>query len=155
MLGSGLNSGVDPTQVDQEVQSALRRPVLTIVCIVAFFAFGVWYFTGGSANGSSHQAEQLILTNTNPYGGNFTNGANVQTVNCTQESQSLAARLRGFISPGDNHGSSQSPLTYYNCSGTSTSGAPMQWCVIYPPRDNHYNLKPEVDELQPGNTCPA
>jgi hypothetical protein len=31
----------------------------------------------------------------------------------------------------------------------------MQWCVIYPPRDNHYNLKPEVEELQPGNTCPA
>ena len=111
------------------MQSALRRPVLTIVCIVAFFAFGVWYFTGGSANGSSHQAEQLILTNTNPYGGNFTNGANVQTVNCTQEGQSLAARLRGFISPGTTTGSSQSPLTYYNCSGTTTSGAPMQWRV--------------------------
>ena len=109
MLGSGLNSGVDPTQVDQEVRSALRRPVLTVVCILAFIAFGIWYFTGGSANGSSHQAEQLILTNTNPYGGNFTNGANVQTVNCTQESQSLAARLRGFISPGDNHGTSTSP----------------------------------------------
>ena len=76
-------------------------------------------------------------------------------MNCSQESQSLAARLRGFISPGDNHGSSQSPLTYYNCTGTATSGAPMQWCVIYPPRDNNDNQKPEVDELQPGNTCPG
>ncbi len=155
MLGSGLNSGVDPTQVDQEVRSALRRPVLTIVCTLAFIAFAIWYFTGGSANGSSHQAERLILTNTNPYGGNFTNGANVQTVNCTQESQSFAARLRGLISPGDNHGSNQSPPTYYNCSGTANSGAPMQWCVIYPPRDNPYNNRPEVNELQPGNNCPG
>ena len=132
-----------------------RSSTSGIVCTLAFIAFAIWYFTGGSANGSSHQAEQLILTNTNPYGGNFTNGANVQTVNCTQESQSFAARLRGLISPGDNHGSNQSPPTYYNCSGTANSGAPMQWCVIYPPRDKPYNNKPEVNELQPGNNCPG
>ncbi len=157
MLGSGLNSGVDPTQVEQEVRSALRRPVLTIFCTLAFIVFAVWYFTGGSANGSDHQAEQLVLTTAGSAGyDGLTNGPAAQTVNCTQESQSLAARLRGLVSPGDNHGTgSQSPPTYYNCSGTATNGAPMQWCVIYPPRDNPYGNKPVVEDLQPGGTCPG
>ena len=47
--------------IDQQVQSAKRRPVLFGIVALGIVVFGVWYMTGGSAVGSPHQAEQLIL----------------------------------------------------------------------------------------------
>src|SRR5437868_7336675 len=106
--------------LDQEVQTARRRPVLYGLLAFGAVLFAVWYMTGGSATGSPHQAEQVILANSNPYG---TTAA--QTVHCTQNSQSLFARLRGLIGGGgntNNHPVSTDPSTVYTCSGTSTTG---------------------------------
>jgi hypothetical protein len=69
--------------LDQEVQSAKRRPVLFGLFALAAVIFAIWYMTGGSAVGSPHQAEQLILTNQSPYG----TATPAQTVHCTQNSQ--------------------------------------------------------------------
>jgi hypothetical protein len=108
--------------------------------------------TGGSATGSPHQAEQVILTNSNPYG----TATAAQTVHCTQNSQSLFARLRGLIGGGNtnNHPASTDPSTVYTCSGTSTTGQAAYWCVTYPPRDNNYGLKPQVSDRQADMPCP-
>ena len=119
--------------IDQQVQSAKRRPVLFGIVALGIVVFGVWYMTGGSAVGSPHQAEQLILTGHDGY--------TAQTVHCTQDGQSLLARIRGLATGGRTstmNGQSTDPLTYYTCSGTTTSGQPGYWCVAYPPRGNQY-----------------
>ena len=138
--------------LDQEVQTARRRPLLYGLLALGAVLFAVWYMTGGSATGSPHQAEQVILANSNPYG----TATAAQTVHCTQNSQSLFARLRGLIGGGNtnNHPASTDPSTVYTCSGTSTTGQAAYWCVTYPPRDNNYGLKPQVSDRQPGVPCP-
>jgi hypothetical protein len=146
---------VGAASIEQEVQSARRRPVLTGILVLIFAAFAVWYMTGGSATGSPRQAEQLILTNTNPAYGNFTNGSLVQTVHCTQNGQSLIARIRGLFG-GSTNGQPlhNEPATYYTCSGTSTTGQPMYWCVSFPPRNQPYNGPPAATTRDPNSTCP-
>jgi hypothetical protein len=82
--------------------------------------------------------------------------ATAATVHCTQNSQGVFARLRGLIVNGDQsgHAASNDPPTYYTCAGASTIGQPMYWCVTYPPRDNQYNLPPQVTGRQPDASCP-
>jgi hypothetical protein len=138
--------------LDQEIQSAKRRPVLFGLFALAAVIFAIWYMTGGSAVGSPHQAEHLILTNQSPYG----TATPAQTVHCTQNSQSLFARLRGLIGGGNtnDHPVSTDPQTVYTCSGTTATGQAAYWCVTFPPRDNQYGLKPEVSGRQVGMACP-
>jgi hypothetical protein len=150
---------LDAAAVQDEVRRVHQRPLLYGVLVVAFLAFGIWYMTGGSATGSPHQAEQLILTgggNDSSYGV-LAPQATVSTVHCTQNSQGVFARLRGLIVNGDQsgHAASNDPPTYYTCSGTSTTGQPMYWCVTYPPRDNHYGLSPQVAPRQSDASCPT
>ena len=58
-------SGIDPDQIDANVRSLTRPPLLSLALVVIFAAFAAWWFTGGSANGSTHQAEQLITSTNN------------------------------------------------------------------------------------------
>jgi hypothetical protein len=150
---------VTPAAVEEGIRGVHQRPLLYGVLVVAFFAFGLWYMTGGSATGSPHQAEQLILTGggTDPALGGLVPQAAVATVHCTQNSQGVFARLRGLIVNGDQsgHAASNDPPTYYTCNGTATTGQPMYWCVTYPPRDNHYGLSPQVAGRQPDASCPS
>lgn len=158
MYEPNLNQ-IDAAAVQDEVRRVRQRPLLYGVLVVAILAFGIWYMTGGSATGSPHQAEQLILTG----GGSDSSfdalapQARAATVHCTQNSQSVFARLRGLIVNSDQqgNGASNDPPTYYTCSGTATTGQPMYWCVTYPPRDNHYGLSPQVTARQQDASCPT
>ena len=149
-------SGIDPNQIDANVRSFTRRPLLSLVFVVIFAAFAAWWFTGGSANGSDHRAEQLVIsTNNQTYPGLPTN-LSIQSVHCTQQSQGFFSRIIGLISPGRTGSSgqpSQSPATYYTCNGYRTNGVPASWCVAYPPRDST-QPQPRVWGLQPGGPCP-
>ncbi len=150
---------IDAAAVQDEVRRVHQRPLLYAFLVLAFLGFGIWYMTGGSATGSPHQAEQLILNGggADPSYGVLTPQATAAAVHCTQNSQGVFARLRGLIVNGDQsgHAASNDPPTYYTCSGTSTTGQPMYWCVTYPPRDNHYGLSPEVTGRQPNGSCPT
>jgi hypothetical protein len=149
-------SGVDTNQIDASVRSFRRRPLLSLVFVAIFAAFAAWWFTGGSATGSDHQAEQLVIsTNSQTYPGIPANLA-IQSVHCTQESQGFFSRIIGLVSPGSTGSSShpsQSPSTYYTCNGYRINGVPASWCVSYPPRDST-QLEPRVWGLQPGEACP-
>jgi hypothetical protein len=142
---------VNAAAVDEGVRRVRQRPLLYGLLVVVFFGFGLWYMTGGSATGSPHQAEQLILTR----GGDevFAPMATAATVHCTQNSQSFLARLYGLV--GGRSGSNQStaPPTYYTCDGTSTTGQPMYWCVTYPPRMDHFDQTPNVTGRLPNTSC--
>jgi hypothetical protein len=152
-------SGINPDQIDENVRSFTRRPLLSLVFVVIFAAFAAWWFTGGSANGSTHQAEQLIISNNNqPSAPGVPANLAIQSVHCTQQGQSIFSRIAGLVSPGRdsngyNNNSSQSPFTYYACTGYWANGAPAYWCVAYPPRDGT-NPHPWVEGLQPGKPCP-
>jgi hypothetical protein len=102
----------------------------------------------------SHQAEQIILSGgaADPSYGVLAPQATVATVHCTQNSQSFIARVRGLIVNEDlsGHAASNDPPTYYTCAGASTIGQPMYWCVTYPPRDNYYNVSPQITARQSG-----
>jgi hypothetical protein len=141
---------VDAAGVEQEVQSMRRRPLLSGILVLAVVAFAIWYMTGGSATGSPHQAEQLILGTTNPA---FASGSSVQSVHCTQDDQSIFTRVRGLFS-GSGGQSWQGPATYYTCTGTSTTG-PLYWCVSFPPRNKRYVETPEVTPNQLHSSCPS
>ena len=149
-------SGIDTNQIDANVRSFTRRPLLSLAFVVIFAAFAAWWFTGGSANGSDHQAEQLVIsTNNQTYPGIPANVA-IQSVHCTQQSQSFFSRIIGLVSPGSTGSSghpSQSPFTYYTCNGYMTNGVPASWCVAFPPRDGN-QPQPRVEGLQPGEACP-
>jgi hypothetical protein len=145
---------VNAAAVEDEVRCVRQRPLLYGLIVVVFFGFGLWYMTGGSATGSPHQAEQLILTR----GGDetFAPLPTAATVHCTQNSQSFLARLYGLVGGGRNAGSrSTAPPTYYTCDGTSTTGQPMYWCVTYPPRMDHLDNTPDVTGRLPNSSCPS
>jgi hypothetical protein len=150
---------VSPAALEDGVRRVRQRPLLYGVLVVAFFGFGLWYMTGGSATGSPHQAEQLILAGggTDPYLTGLAPQAAVATAHCTQNSQGVFTRLYGLIVNTNQAGNAASndPSTYYTCSGTATTGRPMYWCVTYPPRDNHYGLPPRVEGRQPDASCPG
>lgn len=152
-------SGIDPDQIDANVRSITRRPLLSLALVVIFAAFAIWWFTGGSANGSTHQAEQLIISaNNQPSAPGVPANLAIQNVHCTQQGQSLFSRIIGLVSPGrnsdnSNNNSSNSPLTYYACSGYRTNGQVADWCVAYPPRDST-QTHPSVEGIQPGKPCP-
>jgi hypothetical protein len=149
---------MNPAAMEEGVRRVRQRPLLYGILVVAIFGFGLWYMTGGSATGSPHQAEQLILT-----GGGSDSALSgvapqitVATVHCTQNSQGVFARLYGLIVNSNSSGgtASHDPPTYYTCSGTATTGQPMYWCVTYPPRDNHFGLSPQVTSRQLDSSCP-
>jgi hypothetical protein len=145
---------VNAAAVEDEVRRVRQRPLLYGLIVVVFFGFGLWYMTGGSATGSPHQAEQLILTR----GGDetFAPLPTAATVHCTQNSQSFLARLYGLVGGGRNAGSrSTAPPTYYTCDGTGTTGQPMYWCVTYPPRMDHLDNTPDVTGRLPNSSCPS
>jgi hypothetical protein len=148
---------LSPAGVEDEVRRVRQRPLFYGILVVAFFAFGLWYMTGGSANGSPHQAEQLIISGSGAdttFDG-LAPQASPATVHCTQNSQGLFARLYGLVGGGSTQGRpSNDPLTYYTCSGASTTGQPMYWCVTYPPRMNHFNQSPRVSVRLPEASCP-
>jgi hypothetical protein len=145
---------LNPAAVQDGIRRVQQRPVLYGVLVVAILAYGVWYMSGGSAVGSTHQAEQLILTGPS-YGG--VSQATVATVHCSQNSQGVVARIYGLVVNSNASGgtASHDPSTYYTCNGTSTTGQPMYWCVAYPPRDNKYGLPPQVTPRQPDGPCPT
>jgi hypothetical protein len=147
-----------PAAIEDGVRRVRQRPLLYGLLVVAFFGFGIWYMTGGSATGSPHQAEQLILAGggTDPNLTGLAPQPAVATVHCTQNSQGVFARLYGLIVNSNSSGgtASNDPATYYTCSGTAATGQPMYWCVTYPPRDNHYDLPPQVAPRQQGASCP-
>jgi hypothetical protein len=142
-------TGLDPASVEREVQSMRRRPLLTGVLALALIGFGIWYMTGGSATGSPHQAEQLVIAHASS--GGLTAGLPVQTVHCTQQSQGVFAKLTGLFS----NSSGRQPNTVYACSGTSTTGVALAWCVAFPPRSNRFGAEPWVSPIQPGSSCPS
>jgi hypothetical protein len=145
---------VNAAAVEDGVRRVRQRPLLYGLIVVVFFGFGLWYMTGGSATGSPHQAEQLILTR----GGDetFAPLPMAATVHCTQNGQSFIARLYGLVGGGRNAGGrSTAPPTYYTCDGTSTTGQPMYWCVTYPPRMDHLDNTPDVTGRLPNSSCPS
>jgi hypothetical protein len=117
---------VSPAALEDGVRRVRQRPLLYGVLVVAFFGFGLWYMTGGSATGSPHQAEQLILAGggTDPYLTGLAPQAAVATAHCTQNSQGVFTRLYGLIVNTNQAGNAASndPSTYYTCSGTATTG---------------------------------
>jgi len=150
-------SGINPEQIDANVRSFTRRPLLSLVFVVIFAAFAAWWFTGGSANGSAHQAEQLVISaNNQPSAPGVPANLAIQSVHCTQQRQSFFSRIIGLVSPGrtgNANASSQSPFTYYACTSYFANGAPAYWCVAYTPRDGT-NPHRWVGGLQPGKPCP-
>jgi hypothetical protein len=152
---------VNAAAVEEGVRRVRQRPLLYGLLVVAFFAFGLWYMTGGSATGSPRQAEQLILAGggADPTYGLLAPQATAATVHCTQNSQGFFVRLYGLVGGGS--GSNQSgrpsnePPTYYTCDGTSTTGQPMYWCVTYPPRMDHFDQSPKVTGRLPNTSCPS
>ncbi len=146
---------LNPAAVQDGARRVLQRPLLYGALVVAIFAYGIWYMTGGSAVGSTHQAEQLIITGGGANPGIY-GAAAPATVHCSQNSQGVFARLYGLVVNSNSSGgpASHDPSTYYTCSGAATTGQPMYWCVAYPPRDNHYGLRPQVTPRQPEGSCP-
>jgi hypothetical protein len=149
---------IDPGQIDANVRSLTRRPLLSLAFVVIFAAFAIWWFTGGSANGSAHQAEQLVISSNNQAIPGIPANRPIQSVHCTQQGQNIFSRIIGLVSPsgnGSNNNASHAPFTYYSCTGyySGTSGVPAYWCVAYPPQDGT-NPQPRVEDRQPGNTCP-
>jgi len=145
--------GPNPEQVQQEVQRMRRRPLLTVICVIAFIAIGIWYMTGGSTTGSVRQAEAAIRAN--PFPGNVTHPS-VITVQCTQDGQPFFARLQHLIQPGNSagqHGSTGGPNTTYSCSGTTTAGQPAYWCVSFAPEDSSYTGPPTVAARFANQSC--
>jgi hypothetical protein len=149
-------SGLDPDQIDANVRSITRRPLLSLALVVIFAAFAAWWFTGGSATGSTHQAEQLIIsTNNQPSAPGVPANLAIQNVHCTQQGQSIFSRIIGLVSPGrtGNGSRNSQSFTYYACNGYYTNGAPAYWCVAFAPNDGT-QPRPWVEGLQPGKACP-
>jgi len=130
-----------------------RRPLLTVIFVIAFLAIGIWYMTGGSTTGSVRQAEAAIRAN--PFPGNVTHPS-VITVQCTQDGQPFFVRLQHLIQPGNSagqNGSTGGPNTTYSCSGTTTAGQPAYWCVSFAPQDSSYTGPPTVAERFANQSC--
>jgi|SRR5689334_1115136 hypothetical protein len=146
--------GTDPTRaVESQIQQFHRRPLLIGAAILAIVGYGAWYMTGGSATGSTREAEAAIRAN--PFPGNPTHPA-VITVQCTQDGQPFFARLQNLIHPVNNagqHGNTDGPNTTYTCSGTTTAGQPAYWCVSFAPRDSSYTGPPTVAARSANEPC--
>jgi hypothetical protein len=145
----------DPTaQVESQIQQFRRRPLLIGAVTLAIIAYGVWYMTGGSTTGSVRQAEAAIRAN--PFPSNPVHPS-VLTVQCTQDGQSLLARIQALIHPTDRtgeHGTADGPSTTYTCSGTISTGQPGYWCVTFAPRNSSYGGPPTVVGRVEGQSCP-
>src|SRR6478736_5081944 len=109
-----------------------RRPLLTVIFVIAFLAIGIWYMTGGSTTGSVRQAEAAIRAN--PFPGNVTHPS-VISVQCTQDGQPFFARLQHLIQPGD------------------SAGQPAYWCVSFAPQDSSYTGPPTVAARFANQSC--
>jgi hypothetical protein len=145
--------GPNPEQVQQEVQRARRRPLLTGFFVIAFLAIGIWYMTGGSTTGSVRQAEAAIRAN--PFPGNVTHPS-VISVQCTQDGQPFFARLQHLIHPVNSagqHGSTDGPNTTYTCSGTTTAGQLAYWCVSFALQNSSYSGPPTVAARFANESC--
>ncbi|HEY7951705.1 MAG TPA: hypothetical protein VID70_01880 [Solirubrobacteraceae bacterium] len=147
----------DMAEVQQEVRWTRQRPLLAGVLLLGVLGFGYWFvMLGGGASGSTAQAEQLIRNATSTAPGQPIGGSQVATVHCTENGQSVLARLASFFqggSPGDQQRAK--PGTDYTCSGTTVGGTPVDWCVLFPPSGNTGNWPPEITIRQPAESCPA
>src|SRR4051794_21520393 len=148
-------SSLDPDQIDANVRSITRRPLLSLALVVIFAAFAAWWFTGGSTTGSAHQAEQLIISTNNQTSPGIPANIAIQSVHCTQNGQSIFSRIIGLVSPGrtGNGSRNSQSFTYYSCSGYMANGTPASWCVAFAPNDGT-QPQPVVEGLQPGKPCP-
>ena len=141
--------GSDPVaDAREEIRAFRRRPLLVGGLILAFDVFAAWYMTGGSATGSVAQAEAAIRAQPAQSG--------VVTVSCTQNGQSLLARLRG-LTAGDrgDHYPQPGPTTTYTCSGTLTTGQPGYWCVTFAPFNSSTGYSPRVSARAETQSCPS
>ncbi|HEX5195732.1 MAG TPA: hypothetical protein VFW26_00830, partial [Gaiellales bacterium] len=96
-LGCAFPSG-DPTpnaaEVQQEVRWMRQRPLPAGVFLLCILGFGYWFvMLGGGASGSATQAEQLIRNTTATAPGQPVSGSQVATVHCSENGQSVLARL--------------------------------------------------------------
>ena len=127
--------------VNQEVaRRGLQVPVLALVILVCLL-FAAWKVATHHQTGSATQAAWLVRTNRNPAYTNFTGGTSVQAVHCTTATSinRLGSILREIL-PNTGAGTS------YDCTGTSTGGEAMYWCVAFPNGNSSPRIQQEYGE---------
>jgi hypothetical protein len=95
----------DPTpdiaQAQQEIRWMRQRPLLAGLLLLGFLGFGYWFVAmGGGASGSAAHAEQLIRSSTATAPGQPISGSQVATVQCSENGQSVIARLVSLFQGG-------------------------------------------------------
>lgn len=127
-----------------------RLPRRFWVALAVLLAFGAFQFQYGDTIGSPEQAEQLVRQH--PYLFDQPNQANaVSTVTCSKTEESLWTRflrLSRLRSPG--------PGTFYDCTGSYSTGDPGRWCVHFRvrPDTNSPDTSPIVTVLGSTGSCP-
>ena len=134
-----------------------QRPLLAGLLLLGILGFGYWFVAmGGGASGSAAHAEQLIRSSTATAPGQPISGSQVATVQCSENGQSVLARLFSFLQGGSpSQQQRATPGTDYTCSGTTVDGTAMYWCVHFPPSGNPGNWPPQVTVRPPDGSCAA